>query len=286
MYDKLVIENKIKSFLIEDCNFKDVSSFTIPEDAIVVAQIKVKSSGYIAGLLELKILYDLLGVNTEDTEIKKKDGEKVSEGDTIMILKGKANDILFGERVGLNLISHMSAITTTTKKYVNLVKEKGKKTKIACTRKTLPGLRIFEKRAVELGGGDPHRFSLDDMILLKDTHLKYYKGNVKLLLEETKKKASFTKKIEIEVEKIEDVIIAAENGADIIILDNMTLHDVKKAMDLLKKNGLRERVLVEVSGGIDELNIANYIDMEPDIISMGHITLFPSEWVDLSLRFE
>ncbi len=277
------MEKKIKEFLMEDCNFKDITSIGLPEEVIKSALIIAKSSGYISGLVELQILYNLLGVEIEG---KKKDGEKISKGDIISVLKGPANAILLGERVGLNLMTHMSAITSTTKKYVEIVKKAKKKTKIACTRKTLPGLRIFEKRAVELGGGDPHRFSLDDMILLKDRHLKIYKGDLKLLLEETKKKASFTKKIEIELEKVEDVIIAVENGADIIMLDNMTPNEVNEAISLLKERGVRNQILIEVSGGIDEESLKRYLESEPDIISMGHITQFPSEKVDLSLRFD
>ncbi|MHA1725048.1 MAG: carboxylating nicotinate-nucleotide diphosphorylase [Promethearchaeota archaeon] len=283
MYNTLIIKEKIKQYLMEDCNYKDISSFIIPEKESVRAKIIAKSSGYISGLEELKILYDLLGVTVK---LHKNDGDSFKKGEIIAILTGNGNAILLGERLALNLLTHMSAITSTTKKYVTLVKNAGKKSKIACTRKTLPGLRIFEKKAVELGGGDPHRFSLDDMVLLKDTHLKYYEGDVKRLLHDTMKKVSFTKKIEIEIEKVEDVITAARNGANIIMLDNMYPNEVKEAITLLKKEGVRNNVLIEISGGINENNIKQYVEAEPDIISMGHLTQFPSVHVDLSLRFE
>jgi nicotinate-nucleotide pyrophosphorylase (carboxylating) len=210
------------------------------------------------------------------------------KGDVIVELKGNARDMLLGERVGLNLITHMSSITTTVKKFVKIIEDSGKNIKIACTRKTLPGLRIFEKKAVSLGGAlaDTHRFSLSDMILLKKTHLKYYDGNIKELLRETKKEASFTKKIEIEIEKVEDVIIAAENGADIIMLDNMNPDQVNDAIKILKENNLREKVIVEVSGGITQENIVDYIISEPDVISSGEITQYQTERIDLSLRFD
>ena len=129
-------------------------------------------------------------------------------------------------------------------------------------------------------------FSLDDCVLLKDTHLKFYEGNVEKLLKDAKKKASFTKKIEIEVEKVEDVLIAAQNGADIIMFDNMDPNDVRKAINLLKKSNLRERVTIEVSGNITTENLLDYVEKEPDIISTSQLTLFPFEKVDLSLRFE
>ena len=183
----------------------------------------------------------------------------------------------------------MSSITTTTRKYVEIIKKAGKNVKIACTRKTLPGLRIFEKKAVYLAGdlADTHRFSLDDMILLKDTHLKYYNGDIEKLLRDVKKKASFSKKIEIEIENVDDVLIAAKNGADIIMLDNMNPDQVKLAIELLKNNNLRKKVLIEVSGGINLENINAYLAQEaPDIISSSELTQFPSEQVDLSLRFD
>ncbi len=282
-YNRIIIEKKIKEYLEEDCQFQDVSSSFIPEKAVSSAKIIVKSKGYISGLEEIKILFDILEV---DIDIKKKDGEAIKKGDIIIELKGSTRKILIGERMGLNFLTHMSSITTTTRKFVNIIKKSGKNVKIAATRKTLPGFRIFEKRAVELGGGDTHRFSLDDMILLKDTHLRYYDGNVEKLLKNVKESASFSKKIEIELEKVDDVLIAVKNGADIIMLDNMNPDQIEDAITLLKKNNLREKVLIEVSGGITPENIVDYLISEPDIISSSRLTQFPSEYIDLSLRFD
>lgn len=282
-YNKIVIEKKLREFLEEDCCFFDVSTINIPEDAEVSAKIIAKSSGYVSGLEELKILFDILNVSTN---FLKKDGIKVKKGEVVVELKGNARNILLGERVGLNLVTHMSAITTTTRKFVKIIDESGKKVKIACTRKTLPGLRIFEKKAVILGGGDPHRFSLDDMILLKDTHLRYYNGDVGKLLKEVKDVASFSKKIEIEVEKPNDALVAAESGADIIMLDNMSPDQVEDVIKLLKDHNLRENIIIEISGGINEDNIVDYLISSPDIISTSELTQFPSEKVDLSLRFD
>lgn len=282
-YNRIIIEKKLKDYLVEDCNFSDISSLCITEDAEVSAKIKAKSKGYISGLEELKILYDILNI---ETKFFKKDGEKIKKGDIVVELIGNARNILLGERVGLNLLTHMSAITTTTRKIVNIIKSSNKDVKIACTRKTLPGLRIFEKKAVTLGGGDPHRFSLDDMILLKDTHLKYYNGDVAKMLKVVKAHASFSKKIEIEVEKPQDALIAAKNGADIIMLDNMSPDQVEDVIKLLKENDLRNNVLIEISGGINEDNIVDYLIAAPDIVSSSELTQFPKEKVDLSLRFE
>ncbi len=284
-YNKIIIQRKLKEYLEEDCNFIDISALCIPKDTNVSAKIVAKSEGFISGLEELGILYDILKVTIN---FFKKDGDAFKNGDIIAELRGYARAILMGERVGLNLLIHMSSITSTVKKYVKIIKDSGKNVKIACTRKTLPGLRIFEKKAVLLvgDGADPHRFSLSDMILLKDTHLKYYKGDIAKLLKNMKKQASFTKKIEIEIEKPEEVLIAAKNGADIIMLDNMTPNQVEDAINLLKKNNLRDKVIIEVSGGINIENIVDYLQSSPDIISIGELTQFPSEKVDFSLRFD
>ena len=284
-YNKIIIQRKLKEYLEEDCSFIDISALCIPKDTNISAKIVAKSEGFISGLEELGILYDILKVTIN---FFKKDGDAFKNGDIIAELRGYARAILMGERVGLNLLIHMSSITSTVKKYVKIIKDSGKNVKIACTRKTLPGLRIFEKKAVLLGGdgADPHRFSLSDMILLKDTHLKYYKGDIAKLLKNMKKQASFTKKIEIEIEKPEEVLIAAKNGADIIMLDNMTPNQVEDAINLLKKNDLRDKVIIEVSGGINIENIVDYLQSSPDIISIGELTQFPSEKVDLSLRFD
>ncbi|MFX1311294.1 MAG: carboxylating nicotinate-nucleotide diphosphorylase [Promethearchaeota archaeon] len=281
-FNKIIIEKKLRAFLEEDCSFADVSSICIPQDAEVSAKISCKTNGYVSGLEELRILLEILGVSTY---LIKQDGDEVKEGDIIAELKGNARNILLGERVGLNLMTHMSNITSTTKRFVKIIENSGKIIKIACTRKTTPGIRIFEKKAVELGGADTHRFSLDE-ILLKDTHLKYYNGDVELLLKNIKKKASFTKKIEIEVEKVSDVLIAAGNGADIIMLDNFSPDMVEDAINLLKKNNLRDKVVIEISGGISEENIIDFLIEEPDIISLGLLTQRPTEFMDFSLKFD
>jgi nicotinate-nucleotide pyrophosphorylase (carboxylating) len=282
-YNRILIEHKIREFLLEDCKFIDVSSKVIPEKAETSAKIVAKSEGIVSGLEELEILYRILKVSTS---LKKDDGEEVNIGDVIVELRGNIRDILLGERTGLNLITRMSAITTTARKYDEIIKISGKKVKIACTRKTTPGIRLFEKKAAELGGADVHRFSLDDMVLLKDTHLKYFNGNIENLLSNAKKRNSFSKKIEIEVEKVEDVLMAAKNGADIIMLDNMGPDQVEDAINLLKKNNLRNNVIIEVSGSINQENIIDYLLSEPDIISSGELTQFPEQRVDFSLRFD
>jgi len=282
-YNKIIIEQKLREFLLEDCTYNDVSSRIIPENTQTTAKIIAKSKGYVSGLEVLKILYKILNLSSS---FYKKDGESVIEGDIILELQGNIRDILLGERTGLNILTHMSAITSTARKFIKIINDSGKNVKIACTRKTIPGIRIFEKMAAELGQADSHRYSLDDMILLKDTHLRYYKGDIPRLLKDVKKVASFTKKIEIEVENVEDALIAAKNGADIIMLDNFSPDMVEDAINSLKMHNIRDKIIVEVSGGITPENIIDYLLSEPDIISSGFLTQFPSEKVDFSLRFD
>jgi nicotinate-nucleotide pyrophosphorylase (carboxylating) len=282
-YNRIIIEEKLRKFLIEDNNYIDVSSKSIPHDSQTSARIFSKSKGFVSGLEELTILFEILGIAST---LRKFDGDPVDIGDVLVELKGDTRNILLGERVGLNLMTHMSAITTTTRRFNKIINDSGKNVRIACTRKTLPGLRIFEKKAVELGGGDTHRFNLDDMVLLKDTHLKYYGGNVEELLKNVKNKTSFTKKIEIEVENIEEALIAAKNSVDIIMLDNMNPDMVQDAINTLKQNKLRNSVIVEVSGNITKENIIDYLISEPDIISTSMLTQKPTDYVDFSLRFD
>ncbi len=282
-YNRILIEKKLRQFLIEDNAFIDISSKCIPTNSFSSAKIIAKSHGFLAGLEEIEILFRLLNV---DITLKKADGDKIQNGDILAELHGKTKDILLGERVSLNLLTHMSAITTTTRKFVKIVEQSGKNVKIACTRKTLPGLRLFEKKAVEIGKGDPHRFNLDDLVLLKSSHLKIYGGNVAELLRNTKLKVSFTKKIEIEVEKVEDVLTAVKNGADIIMLDNMNPDKVQDAINLLKQQNLRNQVIIEVSGNITYDNIVDYLISEPDVISTSILTQKPTDFVDISLKLD
>ncbi|MBA7630559.1 putative nicotinate-nucleotide pyrophosphorylase [carboxylating] [subsurface metagenome] len=279
--NKIIIRKKIQEFLEEDCLFQDVSSEIIPENKEIKAQIIAKSSGYVSGLKEIDILFEFLNVKIT---LFKKDGDKVVENDIICVLSGNAHDILFGERTSLNLLTRMSAITSSTRDFVNITKKLNKYIKIACTRKTTPYFRIFEKRAVKLGGGETHRWNLDDMILIKDTHLKYFSGDVKKILKKTRELASFSKKIEIEVENIENILIAARNGADIIMLDNMKPAEIEEAIKSLEMEGLREKVLLEASGSINKENIEEYVKTGVDIISLGSLTQFPHKQVDFSLK--
>lgn len=264
-----VIEKKLYEFLREDLGQGDVTtSILIPDGTRVEAEIIAKESGVIAGIEEAKILLEGLGVKVE---AKIKDGQKISSGKTIMKLEGDAKTILAAERTVLNLISRMSGIATQTNKIIRKVRAAGHRTIIACTRKTAPGLEYFDKKAVWLGGGDPHRLHLDDMILIKDNHIAVI-GNVKEAIKIARRKASFSKKIEVEVSSVNEAVEAAKAGADIIMLDNFTPKDIKKTIEKLQKKKLRKRVLIEASGKINEENILEFASAGVDIISLGSLT--------------
>lgn len=264
-----IIEKKLYEFLKEDLGQGDVTtSILIPDGTRVEAEIIAKESGVIAGIEEAKILLEGLGVKVE---AKVKDGQKISSGKTIMKLEGDAKTILAAERTVLNLISRMSGIATQTNKIIRKVRAAGYKTIIACTRKTAPGLEYFDKKAVWLGGGDPHRLHLDDMILIKDNHIAII-GDIKEAIKIARRKASFSKKIEVEVSSVNEAVEAAKAGADIIMLDNFTPKDIKKTIEKLQKKKLRKRVLIEASGKINEENILEFASAGVDITSLGSLT--------------
>ena len=201
----------------------------------------------------------------------KKDGDEIAKGDILLEIEGNARKILLLERTALNLLMRMSGVATITNRIVNKVHDVNPKIRVAGTRKTAPALQKYDKLAIAIGGGDSHRNALDDMILIKDNHIAVV-GSVKKALELAKENNSFSKKIEIEVESTEDAIIACENGADIVMFDNMTPQEVQDTLNALEEKDLRKDVLIEISGGITEDNILDYAPLDVDIISLGSIT--------------
>jgi nicotinate-nucleotide pyrophosphorylase (carboxylating) len=188
------------------------------------------------------------------------------------------------ERTILNLLMRMSGIATATSQMVQKARERNPDIRVAATRKTTPGLQFWEKEAVRVGGGDTHRYRLDDAVLIKDNHLALV-GDVELAIRRARQYASFTKKIEVEVENLQDAISAAEEGADIIMLDNMSVDQIERVLEVLIEKGLRDKVLIEISGGIDPNNIAEYAGTGADIISSGYLT-HSAGVLDLSLEIQ
>lgn len=275
-----LLREKIRSFLEEDVGLGDITTeLIVPKGIRVRAEIIVKEPAVIAGLEEAKIAFELVGARLIP---KVKDGDEVQARTVIAIVEGDGRGILTAERTVLNLISRMSGIATATRRLIKRVREAGYNVRIAATRKTAPGLRYFDKKAVIIGGGDPHRFRLDDQILIKDNHIAIA-GGLEEALRRVISSASFSKKIEVEARSFEEAVRAAELGVDIVMLDNMSVEDVRRVIERFRELGLRDRVLIEVSGNINESNILDYARLGPDIISMGAIT-HSVKSIDMSLE--
>ncbi|MEM2607306.1 MAG: carboxylating nicotinate-nucleotide diphosphorylase, partial [Candidatus Bathyarchaeia archaeon] len=228
---------------------------------------------------EARMVFEIVGASFTPSV---REGDEVPASTIIAVIEGEGRSILLAERTALNILSRMSGIATETRKLVEKVRKTGLNVRIAATRKTVPGLRYFDKRAVIIGGGDPHRFRLDDQILIKDNHIAIV-GSLEEALRRALSFASFSKKIEVEVKTVDDAIKAASLGVDIIMLDNMSVEEVRKVINALTGLGLRDKVLIEVSGEITEDNILEYAKLGPDIISIGAIT-HSVRSIDMSLE--
>jgi nicotinate-nucleotide pyrophosphorylase (carboxylating) len=264
-----ILEEKLVQMLCEDIGQGDVTTqATIPPNLNVTAMVVAKEEGTAAGVEETIILAEHLGLKVK-AEIA--DGEKIKNNQVLIEISGDAQTILSAERTMLNLLSRMSGIATITRMLTDQLQKAGMKTRIAATRKSAPGLLYFDKKAVTIGNGDPHRLHLDDMILIKDNHISIV-GSPEDTIKKAKANASFTKKIEIEVTKVSDVLKVAQAGADVIMLDNFSIEQINDAVRLLKKTGFFGKVILEASGGITARNIMDYARAKVDIISMGELT--------------
>jgi nicotinate-nucleotide pyrophosphorylase (carboxylating) len=240
------------------------------------AVILVNEKGVVAGVEEAKAIFEYLGV---DVRVLKEDGSDVAKGDVVIELEGDSAGILKGERVALNILGRMSGIATTTKKCVDMLASS--KIKVSCTRKTTPGFRKFEKKAVRIGGGYPHRFSLSDAVLIKDNHLKLM--NIEDAVNIAKRVAGPMMKVEVEVESCEECLRAVNAGADVIMFDNMNIEEIRRCIDMLKQKGLRGKVLLEASGNLTPENIRQYAELDLDFVSVGYI-IHSSGFLDFSLE--
>lgn len=276
-----VVVEAVRSFLAEDVGYGDITTEALIDPrGTAEGRVFCKEKATVAGIEEAVFLLELVGC--QGTAVAH-DGHHVKAGAVILSTRGPARALLTVERTLLNLLSHMSGVATATSDLVSIANRESRgKTRIACTRKTLPGLRYFEKRAVELGGGDTHRLRLDDAVLIKDNHLELA-GSITECIRKTKKTVSFTKKVEIEVTKPDQAVEAAQAGADVVLLDNMTPKEVDSSIRSLTSKGVRDRVLVEVSGGITRENLANYARTGVNVISVGAIT-HSARAIDVSLE--
>jgi nicotinate-nucleotide pyrophosphorylase (carboxylating) len=210
------------------------------------------------------------------------DGTQTRKGQVILRVRGVARSILAVERTALNVLMRMSGIATLTRRLVEEARSVNPKIKLACTRKTTPGFRMFEKRAVEIGGGDTHRLRLDDAVLIKTNHITAA-GGVEEAVKRAKLNASFTKKIEVEVTSLEQAFRASKLGPDILMLDNMSPDEVEEVINKLNETGLRGRMLIEVSGGVTPDTLSAYAKTGVDVISMGALT-HSAKALDINMR--
>lgn len=272
---KLNADKLIMQALREDITSEDISTNAVMREYKKgEVELICKQDGIIAGLDVFKRVFELLDENTT-VKFNAKDGDAVKNGDLIGVVAGDIRVLLSGERTALNFLQRMSGIATYTKEIVSLLK--GSKTKLLDTRKTTPNMRIFEKYAVRIGGGYNHRYNLSDGVLLKDNHINAA-GGVKEAIQMAKEYAPFVRKIELEAENLDMVREAADAGADIIMLDNMSYDMMKEAIRIIDG-----RAETECSGNVTLENAPKLADLGVDYISSGALT-HSAPILDLSLK--
>ena len=273
--DKFQMDESIKLALKEDITSEDISTNAIyKNDRLAEISLYSKEEGILAGLDVFKRVFELLDNSVEFTEYKK-DGDKLLNKDLILKIKADVKTILSAERTALNYLQRMSGIATYTQKMVEALDDKN--ILLLDTRKTTPNMRIFEKYAVRVGGGHNHRYNLSDAIMLKDNHIDAA-GSITEAIKLAREYSPFIKKIEIEVEDLKGVEEAVKAGADIIMLDNMDVETIKKAIKIINK-----QAIIECSGNVDITNINRFKGLEIDYISSGAIT-HSAKILDLSLK--
>jgi nicotinate-nucleotide pyrophosphorylase (carboxylating) len=255
----MLTDSQIEAWLREDVGHHDVTN-QVPGET--TGRLVAKESGVAAGLDAASAVFDYLGV---DSKTHVDAGGEISAGDTVLTVEGSAREVLRGERVAVNVAGHASGIATKAREAVDNAREVSNDVRIAGTRKTTPGLRGIEKRAVVAGGGDTHRLDLSHMVMIKDNHVA--EMGLSGAIEHFRERVSFATKIEVEVETPADAPRAAAAGADIVLMDNMTPAEVSEAVDALPAE-----TLAEASGGITVADVPDYAKTGVDIISMGALT--------------
>ncbi|HPS91544.1 MAG TPA: carboxylating nicotinate-nucleotide diphosphorylase [Methanothrix sp.] len=271
-----MLTSELERFVAEDLGEWDDSSTLVPEIEAVAAVV-AREDCIISGLAEAQEIFAYFRLAASPLF---DDGEFVPAGSQVVSIRGSARAVLQSERLALNFMARMSGISTLTRQCALLA---GSRVRIAATRKTTPGFRAFEKKAVFLGGGDMHRFNLSDAVLIKDNHIAIL--GLEECLRRARERASFTKKIEVEIENAADMIKAATGGADIIMFDNMSPEEIARGIVQLQETGLRDHLILEASGGITLDNLSEYAASGVDVISLGALTR-DARWIDLSLEMQ
>jgi len=255
----VVTDRQVEAWLREDIGHHDVTNDVPGETA---GRLVARESGIAAGIDAAVAVFEYLGVDVRDSAAT---GDRIEVGDSVLAVEGPARAVLRGERTAVNVAGHASGIATRTAAAVETARSESEDVRVAATRKTTPGLRGVEKRAVAAGGGDTHRLDLSHMVMVKDNHVA--EMGLEGAIEEFSRKASFATKIEVEVEDPEEARRAADAGADIVLLDNMTPEEVREGVDALP-----EDTLAEASGGITVGDVPAYAATGVDVISMGSLT--------------
>ena len=255
----MITDAQVERWLREDIGHHDVTN-QVPGETTGV--LVARESGVVAGLNAARSVFEYLGVPVE-TAVS--DGDRIDASEAVLRVDGEAKDVLRGERVAVNVTGHASGIATRTRKAVDAASEVSDTTRIAGTRKTTPGLRGVEKRAIVAGGGDTHRLDLSHMVMVKDNHIA--EMGLEAAIEHFRERISFATKVEVEVERPEDGERAARAGADIVMFDNLPPEEVARGVE-----SLPERTLSEASGGITIADVPDYAATGVDVISMGSLT--------------
>ncbi|MHA1944342.1 MAG: carboxylating nicotinate-nucleotide diphosphorylase [Candidatus Thorarchaeota archaeon] len=263
-----VIET-LKKFIDEDVRSGDLTTkLTIPEDTTALATIYAKERSVLAGIEEVAAIAEFSGLTYEVLAFE---GNWVDPQQPIIRLNGSARTLLTIERVCLNIVQRMSGIATKVYNMVSSAREGNPNIKVAATRKTTPGFRFFEKRAVLVGGGDSHRYALDDMVLIKNNHITVV-GGVRAAVAAAREGVSFSKKISCEARTLQDAQEAIDAGVDIVLLDNFKPKDAKGIVEILEIQGRRDKGILEISGGVNEENAKEYAESGVDVLSSGALT--------------
>ncbi len=266
----MLTAEELDAYLEEDLGDDDDSDGIVPA-VNASGRVICKEDGVLAGLEEACAVFERLGLVAGSNLV---DGQGIRRGDVALEVRGSARDMVRGERLALNFLGRMSGIATLTARCVSLAQG----VRVAATRKTTPGFRKFEKKAVKLAGGDTHRYDLSSSVMVKDNQIRIM--GLEGAIKQAKKVASFTKKLEVEVESLDDAEVAARLGVDIIMFDNMKPAVISKGVKMVK--AIDGRILLEASGGIGPANIADYAKTGVDVISLGALTR-DARWLDFSM---